>query len=290
MEALVLAVVLSLAIGAVLGLLGGGGGILAVPLLVYVVGVGARPAIATSLFLVGATSALGTLLAARAKRVQWKLGALFGVGSMAGAFAGGRLAAFVPERLLLGGLAAVMLATAFAMLRARPLGRRVARDPAVVRMLAVGAHVGLVSGLVGAGGGFLIVPALTILGSLALREAIGTSLFVITLQSFAGFAGHIDHVDLDPRLVAFMTGAAMIGVYAGSALGTRCSARVLTRGFAALVLATGLFVLARQIPVLWVAAATPVVLAAALMVARKATLSHREPMKDTEKECMISAH
>src|SRR5688572_8910226 len=99
MEALVLAVVLSLAIGAVLGLLGGGGGILAVPLLVYVVGVGARPAIATSLFLVGATSALGTLLAARAKRVQWKLGALFGVGSMAGAFVGGRLAAFVPERL-----------------------------------------------------------------------------------------------------------------------------------------------------------------------------------------------
>jgi uncharacterized membrane protein YfcA len=290
METLVLAVAFSLAVGAVLGLLGGGGGILAVPLLVYIVGVGARPAIAMSLLLVGATSALGALLAARAKLVQWRLGALFGAGSMVGAFAGGRFAAFIPESVLLGGLATVMLATALAMLRARPLTPRVARDAALVRVLPVGALVGLVSGVVGAGGGFLIVPALTMLAGMALRQAIGTSLFIIALQSFAGFAGHIGHVTLDARLVAFMTAAAMIGVYAGSAFGKRCSGRALTRGFAAFVLATGLFVLAQQIPLVWMAAVTPVVIAAALMVARKATSSHRAAMEHKEQRCITSVH
>lgn len=290
MEAFALAGILSLLIGAVLGLFGGGGGILAVPLLVYVVGVGTRPAITASLFFVGATSALGALFAARAGRVQWKLGSLFGGGSMAGAFAGGRLAEFVPERVLLGGLAAVMLVTALAMLRARPLIRGVARDRALARMLAVGMLVGLVSGLVGAGGGFLIVPALTLLGGLALRQAIGTSLFVIALQSFAGFAGHAGHVAVDARLIALMTGAGMVGMYAGSAFGTRCSARALTRGFAILVLATGLFVLGRQIPVVWTAAVTPVVIAAAFVVARKAKPSERASLESTEKACTTSAH
>ena len=171
MQALVLAVFFALLIGAVLGLFGGGGGILAVPLLVYVVGVGAKPAIASSLFFVGATSVVGTLLAARAGHVRWKLGGLFGAGSMLSAFAGGHLAQFVPERWLLGGLAAVMLTTGLAMLRARRESRDTGRGPAPVRMLAIGTGVGLVSGLVGAGGGFLIVPALTIFGGLALREA-----------------------------------------------------------------------------------------------------------------------
>lgn len=290
MEAFVLAAIFSLIIGAVLGLFGGGGGILAVPLLVYVVGVGARPAIAASLFLVGVTSALGAVLAARVRRVQWKLGALFGGGSMAGAFAGGRLAEFVPERVLLGVLAAVMLVTAVAMLRTRPLNSVAAREPARVRMLGVGALVGLLSGLVGAGGGFLIVPALTILGGVALREAIGTSLFIIALQSFAGFAGQIAHVTLDARLVGLMTGAAVVGMYAGSAFGTRCSVRTLARGFAGLVLATGLFVLARQIPWVWMAAVTPVVILAAFLVARKAARSPITSKKDTERQCTISAH
>lgn len=269
MSVLVLAGFLSLLIGGVLGLLGGGGGILVVPVLVYVVGVGTKSAIAASLFLVGTTSLLGTAIHARAGQVRWKLGSIFGAASMAGAFLGGILAAALPERALLGGLAAVMLITALAMLRGRVEAARPLRPPALGRVLAIGASVGVVSGLVGAGGGFLIVPALTIFGGLAMQQAIATSLFIIALQSFAGFSGHISHVRLDWRLIAVMTGTAIIGMVAGSALGRRVSAQALKQGFTWLVFGTGLFVLGRQLPLLWTALVAAVVLAAALYLTRR---------------------
>jgi len=247
MSELVLAGFFSLLIGVTLGLLGGGGGILAVPLLVYVAGVAAKPAIATSLIFVGATSAVGAGLAAREGRVQWKMGGLFGAGSMAGAFLGGKLAQFVPERVLLVALAIVMLVTALAMLRGRKESSDGQRPIVVGRVLAIGASVGIVSGLVGAGGGFLIVPALTLFGGLAMRDAIGTSLFIISIQSFAGFAGHVSHVELSFTLIAVMIAASVVGMFAGSTLGRHLSARALQRGFAGLVFTTGLFVLGRQI-------------------------------------------
>lgn len=288
MNNLVVAAALSLLVGAVLGLLGGGGGILAVPLLVYVVGVAAKPAIATSLFFVGATSAAGAVLAAREGRVRWKMGGLFGAGSMSGAFAGGELARFVPESLLLGALATVMLVTAIAMLRDRGERDEGQRPIAVGRVLAIGAAVGVVSGLVGAGGGFLIVPALTLFGGLAMRDAIGTSLFVISIQSFAGFAGHVRHVELSVELIAVMTVAAIAGMVAGRSLGERVSAAALKRGFAGLVLATGLFMLARQLPPIWTALAAALVLVAALVVVRRRAAA--APVATTEKKCTTSAH
>lgn len=269
METLVLEVSLSLLIGAVLGLLGGGGGILAVPLLVYVIGVGAKPAIATSLFFVGATSAVGASLAAREGRVRWKMGGLFGVGSMSGAFVGGKLAQFVPENLLLGGLATVMLVTALAMLRG-PKGITEGRRPiALARMILIGVAVGVVSGLVGAGGGFLIVPALTLLGGLAMRDAIGTSMFIISVQSFAGFAGHVGHVELTFTPIAIMTAAAIVGMVVGRTLGKHVSADGLKRGFAGLVLATGLFMLGQELPPIWTALAVAVALVLAFAVGRR---------------------
>jgi len=289
MQALVLTGFFSLLIGAVLGLFGGGGGILAVPLLVYVVGVGAKPAIAVSLFFVGATSTAGALLAARAGRVQWKLGGLFGAGSMLSAFAGGHLAQFVPERWLLGALAALMLTTGLAMLRARGESSDSVRPPALMRMLAIGTGVGLVSGLVGAGGGFLIVPALTLFGGLALCDAIGTSLFIVAVQSFAGFAGHVGHVELDWRLATLMTGPAVVGIFAGSAMRKRVSSRALERGFAGLVLATGLFVVARQIPTIWVLFIAGAVLVASFLVACKAAPARLTTTEHREKACMTSA-
>src|SRR5690606_34950938 len=131
---LVLTGFLTLLIGGALGLLGGGGGILAVPLLVYVVGIGAKPAIAMSLFLVGTTSLVGAAVQARAGRVRSKVGVSLGATSMAGAFVAGRLAAFVPEGVLLAGLGTVMLLTALAMLRGRR-SRASARPLALVRVL-----------------------------------------------------------------------------------------------------------------------------------------------------------
>lgn len=238
---------LSFVIGGILGLLGGGGGILAVPLLVYVVGIDARPAIAASLLFVGSTSAVGTALAAREGRVRWKTGAVLAAGSMMGAFLGGRLARFVPERALLVALAVVMLATASAMLRSRDERASEPRPLAIGRVLAIGAAVGVVSGLVGAGGGFLIVPALTLFGGLSMREAVGTSLFVIAAQSFAGFAGHLGHVELPLRLVAAMIGTAALGVVFGSSLTKRASPRALKRGFGVMVFATALFMLGQQL-------------------------------------------
>lgn len=244
---MVLAALLALVIGLVLGMLGGGGAILTLPMLVYVLHVEAKSAIATSLFVVGATSVMGTILHARAKNVRWKIGLIFGASAMAGAFAGGRTAHLLPGKVLLVAFALLMVATAIAMLRGRK-EEGGATEPAIGRVLVLGAAVGILSGLVGAGGGFLIVPALTLFGGLALREAIATSLFVITLQSFAGFAGHAGHVQLDWSLVLIIAAAAVVGAIVGTTVGKKVPVSTLRRGFAWLVFAMGLFMFSRELP------------------------------------------
>lgn len=269
MTSVVLAGAFAALIGVALGMLGGGGAILTLPLLVYVVGVEPRSAIAMSLFVVGSTSLAGSAIHARARRVRWKLGAVFGAAAMAGAFTGARLARFVPATALLLAFALVMLLTATAMLRGRPPRRDEPRPLAPVRVLLLGAAVGVVSGLVGAGGGFLIVPALTLFGGLTMRDAIGTSLFVIALQSFAGFAGHIGHVDLDWSLATIVTAAAVAGTVSGSLLGKAVSPEALRRGFAWLVLAMGLFMVVRQLSLTAAAAVTAPALAVVYLVVRR---------------------
>lgn len=245
-KAMLLAASLSLVIGLALGMLGGGGAILTLPMLVYAVGVEPKAAIAASLFVVGATSAVGAAINARAKNVEWKVGLTFGAAAMAGAFGGGRLASLVPATVLLGIFAVMMLVTATAMLRGRA-EPAIPRPLVISRVLALGAGVGILSGLVGAGGGFLIVPALSLFGGVPLRKAIGTSLFVIALQSFAGFAGHVTHVTLDWPLVAVVTAAAVAGTVVGVFAGKKVPVDVLRRGFAWLVIAMGLFVIGKQV-------------------------------------------
>lgn len=274
MTTLALAAVLSLAIGTVLGMLGGGGAILTLPMLVYAVHVEPKTAIATSLLVVGATSVVGTAIHARAGAVRWGVGGVFGAGAMAGAFAGGRLAHYVPGRALLVLFGIVMLVTATAMLRGRSeRAAGGARRPALVRSVLLGAAVGLLSGLVGAGGGFLIVPALTLLGGLAMREAIGTSLMVIALQSFAGFAGHVAHVSLDPVLVAVITSAAVVGSVAGARLGKRVSPDALRRGFAWMVIAMGLFLMGKELSIVAAVVAAVVTLVTLCLVTRTSASS-----------------
>ncbi|WP_422751953.1 sulfite exporter TauE/SafE family protein [Micromonospora sp. WMMD708] len=245
-----LTVGLAVLIGVSLGLLGGGGSILAVPLLVYVADLPAREAIATSLLVVGVTSLVGVLPHARAHRVRWRTGLVFGLAGMAGAYVGGRLAGHLPPTLLLTGFAVMMLATATAMIR----GRRVAAGTApselpLARVLADGAVVGLVTGLVGAGGGFLVVPALALLGGLPVPVAIGTSLVVIAMKSFAGLAGHLGTVDIHWPLALAVTAAAVLGSLLGGRLTGRVPAEVLRRSFGWFVLVMGGFVLLGQLPV-----------------------------------------
>ncbi len=241
---------LALLVGVSLGLLGGGGSILTVPLLVYVAGMDAKEAIATSLFVVGVTSAVGLINHARGGRVRWRTGVLFGAAGMAGAYTGGLIGGHIPDVVLLIAFAVMMIVTAAAMLRGR---KNVDPDRAhkqlpVGRVLLDGAAVGLATGLVGAGGGFLVVPALALLGGLPMPVAIGTSLLVIAMKSAAGFAGYLSSVQIDWTLTLAVTGFAVVGSLAGARLAGRVPAHVLSRLFAWFVLAMGTFVLVQQTP------------------------------------------
>ncbi|MGR6319123.1 sulfite exporter TauE/SafE family protein [Micromonospora soli] len=247
---LLLTVGLAVLIGVSLGLLGGGGSILAVPLLVYVAGLPAKEAIATSLLVVGVTSAVGVLPHARAGRVRWRTGLTFGLAGMTGAYAGGRLAEFIPAGFLLTGFAVMMLATAIAMIRGRraTAGRPVPHELPAFRVILDGIVVGLVTGLVGAGGGFLVVPALALLGGLPMPVAVGTSLVVIAMKSFAGLAGYLSSVPVNWGLALAVTAAAVLGSVLGGRLAGRVPANLLRQAFGWFVVVMGVFVLAQQLP------------------------------------------
>ncbi len=239
---------LSLLIGISLGLLGGGGSILTLPILTYVAGVDTKSAIASSLFVVAVTSAVGVVSHARAGRVQWRTGVLFGAAGMVGAYGGGRLAKLIPGNVLMLLFAAMMVATAIAMLRGRKdAGPGRTTDLPVGKVLLEGVIVGVVTGIVGAGGGFLVVPALVLLGGLSMERAVGTSLVVISLKSFAGFYGHLQHVSVDWSITLTVTAAAIVGSLIGGALAGRIPPATLRRGFGVFVLIMATFVLAKEL-------------------------------------------
>lgn len=244
-----LTVVLAVLVGVSLGLLGGGGSVLTVPLLVYVAQQGPQEAIATSLLVVAATSALGAVSHARAGRVRWRVALLFGAAGMAGAFGGGRIGALMPGTLLLVLFAALLVVTAVAMLRG---GRTVddgARDQAGVwRILLHGVVVGGVTGVVGAGGGFLVVPALVLLGGLPMHAAVGTSLVVIAMKSGAGFLGYATSTPIDWPLALAVVVAASLGAVVAGRLSDRIEADRLRAGFGWFVLAVGQAVLITEVP------------------------------------------
>lgn len=253
-----LTIALAVLVGVSLGLLGGGGSILTVPLLAYVAGMEPKQAIATSLLVVGATSAVGAVSHARAGRVQWRTGLVFGLAGMAGAYGGGLLARFIPGTVLLIGFAVIMIATAVAMLRGRrEVGAADApRALPVAKIVLEGLVVGLVTGLVGAGGGFLVVPALALLGGLPMPVAVGTSLVVIAMKSFAGLAGYLSSVHIDWGLAVAVTAAALIGGVLGSRLTARVNPDALRKAFGWFVLAMSSVILAEEVhPVVGLAAA-----------------------------------
>ncbi|MEU2079486.1 sulfite exporter TauE/SafE family protein [Streptomyces sp. NPDC013489] len=280
----VLVVAASLLIGVSLGVLGGGGSILTVPILVYLAGQGTEEAVATSLFVVGVTGLAALVPHARARRVRWRTGLLFGAFSMAGAYGGGRLAEYVPGTVLLVGFAVMMLATAATMLR-RPRGGALhglrAAPPgkggrALAGLAAKGLAVGAVTGLVGSGGGFLVVPALAVLGGLPMGLAVGTSLLVIAMNSFAGLAGHLAGVTIDWGLALTVTGAAVIGSTVGARLAGRIPQDTLRAAFGWFVVLMGVLVLAQQLPpAAWTHPATWAVLGAAFGSGTTAVVASR---------------
>ncbi len=241
-------VALAVFVGISLGLLGGGGSILTVPLLVYVAGLDPKPAIATSLLVVGVTSAVGAVSHARAGRVWWRTAAAFGIAAISGAYVGGRLARFVPGTVLMIAFAVIMIVAAAAMLRGRKTSAvtHAGNHLPVIKVAVLGTTVGMVSGMVGAGGGFLLVPALALLAGLPMTAAIGTSLVVIAMQSFAGLAAHLADEPIDWQLAAMVTAAAVIGAVVGGRLTSMVDATALRAMFGWFVLLMASVVLAEE--------------------------------------------
>ena len=287
------AILLCFLIGLSLGLLGSGGSILTVPILVYLLHVDAKEAIAMSLVVVGVTSAFALISHARSGNVNWTMGAIFGMAGMAGAFLGGIIAGYMSEHVLMLIFAGMTLATATAML-CKDTAAQYQVIPAIAheshdsdenenasnasnedsnekgeefsdkgasgslrssshnlplslwRILLDGFLVGMVTGMVGAGGGFLVVPALVFLGGLQMTEAIGTSLMVISMKCFAGYIGHASHAHIDLHLTLLVTVSAVLGSFAGGFCADVLPQAVLRKAFAIFVLVIGTWQLCKE--------------------------------------------
>jgi uncharacterized protein len=239
---------LSLLIGVSLGLLGGGGSILTVPVLVYVLGVPPRAAVALSLAVVGAAALSGLTLHARKGVVCWREGFLFAAAGVATAFVGARLTHRVSEDTLLTAFGALMIGVAVWMLirerrdKARGESEEIPKEPSRWKAVAAGLAVGFLTGFLGVGGGFLIVPALLLFTGLAMREAVGTSLLVIAVNCAAGLVAHLEGgaVQEYGELLLAVSGLALAGTFAGTALAHRWPADRLRAAFAVFVLVVGL--------------------------------------------------
>jgi uncharacterized membrane protein YfcA len=230
------AIVPGVLIGAALGLLGGGGSVLTVPIFVYVLGFTPKEAIAMSLAVVAATSAFGTVGYWRAGHVNVRIATVFGGVAMLGTLVGVRLARFIPGTTQMVMFGAVMLAAAVFMLRGGPRCEQrregVTRSVAsTLKVVAGGLLVGSLTGIVGVGGGFLIVPALVLM-QMPLRKAVGTSLLVITGTCVVGVLGHLGHVRLDWAAVALVAAGTLPGMALGSYLHQYVPQPILRRGFA----------------------------------------------------------
>lgn len=242
----------ALAIGLSLGLLGSGGSILTVPVLHYLVGQPEKLAIGGSLLVVGLIASAACAPYALARQVDWRKVLWFGLPGMAGAWLGATLARWIPGVLQLGLFAGVMLVASWRMLRGGPL--QVAQhEPRRLAVVAGGTGVGLLSGLVGVGGGFLIVPALVLLAGVSMASAVGTSLAVIAMNAFAGFARYQDvlageDLALDWRVLLTVAAIGVLGSFAGHRLGRRLPQAVLRRVFGVFLVVMALVIVVDVAP------------------------------------------
>jgi uncharacterized membrane protein YfcA len=249
---LVIGTALGLLIGLALGVLGGGGSILTVPVFVYVLGYEAKPAIAMSLAVVGVTALVGAVGHWRIGNVHVRVALIFGGVAMVGTYLGARLSVYFSGAAQLVLFAVVMIAAAYFMLRGSVPGVRAAhrevhlergeRVPIVLVGLE-GIAVGVLTGLVGVGGGFLIVPALVLLVRIPMKQAVGTSLAVIALKSVTGFVGYLGQVEIAWGFMAAFAGVAIVGIMVGTQLVRFIPQQTLRRAFAVLLLIVGAMIL-----------------------------------------------
>lgn len=245
----------AVAIGLSLGLLGSGGSVLTVPVLVYLVGQDEKVAIAGSLAVVGSIALVGTLPYLARGMIDWRSLGLFGIPGMIGTWLGAYVAGFVSGETQLLVFAMVMLLAAGLMLRTQPVVNRMPVQRHAWKVVIDGIVVGVLTGFVGVGGGFLIVPALVLLGGLGMHRAVATSLAIIALKSFAGFWKYLDVLDdqgleLDWGVLATVTFLGIIGSLAGNRLAVRLPHARLKRGFGVFLVFMGVFIIWRNLPVL----------------------------------------
>jgi uncharacterized protein len=242
--------VFALLVGLSLGVLGGGGSILTVPIFVYAMGFPAKQAIAMSLPVVGATSLAGAIGHWRAGNFDLRAALTFGALAMIGARVGAALASRLSGAAQLSLLGIVMVLAAVIMLRRRETedadirsSKRAYGAARTVAIAGVGLGVGVLTGLVGIGGGFLFVPALVLLGRLNVKVAIGTSLFVIAASTVAGYLGYRGQVRVPWAVVATFTAVALVGLVTGTRLVPRLSSQALRRLFAYFLIVMAAFIL-----------------------------------------------
>lgn len=240
----------ALAIGVSLGLLGSGGSILTVPVLVYLLGQDEKTAIAGSLFIVGAVAAAGSMQYLRAKLIDWRSVLIFGLPGMAGTWLGAYSSQWLTGIMQLALFAVVMLIASWLMLRPPDLDAASAAPRATWKIAADGLFVGALTGLVGVGGGFLIVPALVLLGGLAMHVAVATSLVIIALKSASGFVKYVDVLGADALDWPVLGIVTLVGI-AGSILGRYMAGRMpqerLRTWFGRFLIVMGVYILARSL-------------------------------------------
>jgi hypothetical protein len=233
---LALALVLAIVIGLSLGMLGGGGAIVTLPVLVYVAGIPTQQAVGMSIAVVGATSLIGSVVQYLRGHFHVQATVLFTLTGMVGAYFGAGLTHLLPPSVLLLLFACLMLVVGGVMLR----GRRATDGTGEcrpLRCLMIGAAVGVLTGFLGVGGGFLLVPTLVFFAGLDMRRAVGSSLAIIALNSIAGLVGHLRYTALDWGLTASFLVVALIGMWLGLALAGRIPEQTLRKLFAGFVLA-----------------------------------------------------
>ena len=238
-------------VGLVLGLLGSGGSILTVPVLVYLVGEPNKLAIAESLGIVTLISFVGALPFVYRGQVSWRSVLLFGLPGMVGAYLGAYLSQFMPGTLQLAIFAAVMLLAAVMMFRRQAPSEETAGVRAYWKVMLDGLGVGVLTGIVGVGGGFLIVPALVLLGGLPMHLAIGTSLFIISVKSISGFVKYIDVLggvdSIHWDLLLIFSAIGIVGSFVGGKVGAYVPQEKLKRGFAIFLVLMGVVILVQNV-------------------------------------------
>ena len=251
-------IIAGLVTGMLLGVFGSGGSIITMPALLYLLDVEPKSAIAMSLGIVAITATITALQHWRHGNVNLKITAVFGLFGVAGTYGGALIGVVTPVVIQLSVFALVMYAAAWKMIKPSPqhksVGATVADCPdgycddlEYGHIALHGIVVGILTGIVGVGGGFLIVPALVLLSGLSMKNAVGTSLSIVALKSFAGFAGYAGSVAIDYPLMGLFTGIAIVGSVAGSQLGHRLPAELLKKGFGGFLLLIASYILFKSV-------------------------------------------